>query len=283
MTIKQFKRDEKQKSNKLHLDKYYTPEELVNHCIAKTYEITGRENITEVIEPSAGNGSFSSKIDNCIAYDIEPEAEGIIKQDYLQLDMEYKKGRLVIGNPPYGSGLNLARSFCKKSFKIAEYVSFILPISQLNNTQTIYEFDLIHSEDLGKQVYSNMNVHCCLNIYKRPINGKLNKVQRFRGSEVIEIREIREVIVNNNPKRNRELGNFEYDFAICAWGKNIGIECKDGDYARTFFVKIKDIDNFEYYKGLILNANWKEIYPMTSVPSLSQWQVYKYVLENKSH
>ena len=41
-------------------DKYYTPIELAKYCIDKTYKIIGRENITDIIEPSAGNGSFSN-------------------------------------------------------------------------------------------------------------------------------------------------------------------------------------------------------------------------------
>ena len=67
---------------KIENDKYYTPKDLAKRLIDKTFEIIGKENITEIIEPSAGNGSFSSQMD-CIAYDIKPEAPGIIKQDYL--------------------------------------------------------------------------------------------------------------------------------------------------------------------------------------------------------
>lgn len=273
----QFKRDKKQNSKKLHLDQYYTSDELAQYCIDKTLDAVGVDNITEFIEPSAGTGVFNSKLKNCTSYDIEPKADDIIKADFLELDIPYKKGRVVIGNPPYGSRLNLAKAFCNKSFDIAEYVSFILPISQLNNTQSIYKYDLIYSEDLGKRDYSGINVHCCLNVYRRPTNGEFNSIQRFRDSEIIEIIE---VIQNNNPKRNRELGDFEYDFAICAWG-DIGKVCNDGDYAKTFFIKIKDICNFEYYKTLILSADWKTLYPMTNVPNLLQWQVYKYVLDNK--
>ena len=275
--MKQFKRDSKQNSKKLHLDKYYTPSDLVDYCILKTYEVVGGENISEVIEPSAGNGAFSSKIEGCKSYDLEPESDDIIQADYLKLDLSYKKGRLVIGNPPYGSRLNLAKAFCNKSFEIADYVAFILPISQLQNTQTIYKFDLIYSGDLGKRDYSGMEVHCCFNIYKRPLSG-LNRISRFKDSEIIEIRE---VIVNNNPKRNRELGDFEYDFGICAWGASIGKSCKESEYAKTFFIKIKDLDNFDYYKELILNADWCKLYPMTNTPNLLQWQVYKYVNENR--
>ena len=152
ISIKQFKRDESQNSNKLHLDKYYTPKELAKYCINKTYEMIGKENITEIIEPSAGSGSFSLQIPNCIAYDIEPEHNTIIKQDFLELKLDYKKGRLLIGNPPFGDRMNLATKFMKKGFQIADYIAFILPISQKNNNYKFYEFNLIYSEDLGNQI-----------------------------------------------------------------------------------------------------------------------------------
>ena len=86
-------------------DKYYTPKDLAKRLIDKTYEIIGEENISETIEPSAGSGSFSDQIYHnvCFAYDIEPEAEGIIKQDFLTLDCGYLEGRLTIGNPPFGT------------------------------------------------------------------------------------------------------------------------------------------------------------------------------------
>ena len=168
------------------------------------------------------------------------------------------------------------QKFCKHSFTFADYVAFVLPVNQLNNTTSIYEFALIHSEDIGVKEYSGRKVHCCFNIYKRPENGLNSKPDHK--TDVIEVRE---VIKNQNPKRNKELGSFQYDVAICAWGAAIGKGCKVGQYAKTFYIKIKDIDNFEYYKSLILNADWCKMYKMTGTPNLLQWQLYKYVKENK--
>lgn len=276
--IKQFKTNEKHNSDKLHLDKYYTSSSLAEYCVNKTKELLGDE-ITSYLEPSAGSGVFLDYLpEDTLSYDIEPEDSRIIQADFISKDIPYEKGRCIIGNPPYGVKLNLARAFCDKSFEIADYVSFILPISQLNNTQTIYKFDLIHSEDLGKQLYSGKLVPCCLNIYKRPVNGVFNKKVSYKDNAIIEIREVREVIVSNNPKRNRELGDFQYDIAICAWGA-VGKECSLGDYAKTFFIKIKQ--NKEYYMGLIRSADWKSLYPMTNTPNLLQWQVYKYIEDNR--
>ena len=287
MSIIQFKRDKKQNSNKLHLDQYFTSSEVAKHCIEKTFEVIGKENITQIIEPSAGNGVFVEemlKINpyyNILSYDIEPKKEGIEKLDFLNIELDYKDDRLVIGNPPYGSRLNLAKSFCNKSFEIAKYVSFILPISQLNNNQSIYKYDLIYSEDLGEQLYSGRLIHCCLNIYKKPEGKRYNKKINYKNTDIIEIREIRETVKNDSFKENKKLGDFKYDIAICAWG-SIGKELKDGqNYAKTFYIKIKDDNNYEYYKNLILQADWKNLYPMTNTPNLLQWQVYKYVLEHK--
>jgi hypothetical protein len=39
-------------------DKYYTSIELAKKCIDKTFEIIGEENITDIIEPSAGMDHF---------------------------------------------------------------------------------------------------------------------------------------------------------------------------------------------------------------------------------
>ena len=275
--MKQFKRDEKQNSNKLHLDKYYTSDETAQHCIDVAKSILGNS-VTEIIEPSAGNGSFSKKLKKCISYDIEPEDECVIKQDFLKLELPYRKGRLFIGNPPYGSRNNLAMAFCNKAFEMGDFVAFILPISQLNNTQSIYKFDLIYSEDLGKIYYSDRKIHCCFNIYKRPPSGIFNKPRKFGNSEILEIRES---IKNKNPKRNRVVSGFDYDIAICAWGGGIGKVLNfEGQYVKEFYIKIKKIELRDKIMNLIKFAKWEEIYPMTAVPNLLHWQVYKYVEEN---
>lgn len=62
------------KISKIQNDKYYTLPNLANYCWDKVLEVIGEENISEVIEPSVGNGAFL----NCptqivhFAYDIEP-------------------------------------------------------------------------------------------------------------------------------------------------------------------------------------------------------------------
>jgi len=191
-------------------DKYYTPKDLAKRLIDKTYEIIGEENISEVIEPSAGNGSFSLQIPSvCWAYDIEPEHESVIKQDFLTLDCGYLWGRLIIGNPPFGTRNTLSVKFFKKAIKLGDYVAFIQPISQLDNNMQMYEFDLVYSEDLGLIEYSDRMLHCCFNIYKRPIDGEYNSKPNYKLKDV-EVKEYRRGGTYSEPEA--------YDFGMCPWG-----------------------------------------------------------------
>ena len=151
--------------SKLLNDKYYTPKDLAKRLIETTFSVLGKDNITDIIEPSAGNGAFSSQME-CKAYDIEPSADGIIKQDFLTLDLFYKRGRLIIGNPPFGTSNWMSIKFFKKSCTLGDFIAFIQPISQLDNNIQMYYFDLIYSEDLGVVKYTDRELHCCFNIYK---------------------------------------------------------------------------------------------------------------------
>ena len=207
------------------------------------------------------------------AYDIEPEDDRIVKQDYLTLDLEYKQGRCVIGNPPFGEGTRLSNRFCKKSFKISDFVSMILPVCQLNNNIELYEFDLIYSEDLGIKQYSNINVHCCLNIYKRPING-INKKPNYRLKD-IDIKECRKSRNQFLPK------DFNYDIGFCKWG-SLGKEIekgKEGKYQQEMYVKCYNSKLQNKVINVIKNINWSNFVLSNNSPTVSQWQVYKYIKE----
>ena len=263
---------------KIPLDKYYTSDELAKYCVEKTKEIIGEDNITEYLEPSAGAGVFLKYLDKpYLAYDIKPEGENIVQADYLTLNLEYKKGRLIIGNPPYGRANNLSVQFYKQAIKQGDYISFILPISQFNNNQKMYEFDLIYSEDLGEQLYSNKKVRCCLNIFKRNPNG-LNKKTNYKLKDVII-----EIGVRGRGKRNKVITKdiFDYDIGICSWGNACGKVLEgEGKYCTEFFIKINNDKYKDEVINLIKNAKWNEIYPMLLRSKIiNKWQIYKYIKE----
>jgi len=236
-------------STRLENDKYYTSVDVAKYCTDKTFDVIGIENIGEIIEPSAGNGSFSLQIENCIAYDIEPEHESIIQQDYLGLDLEYKQKRLVIGNPPFGSRMNMAQKFFKKSVDIADYIAFILPISQLNNTNSLYEFDLIHSEDLGRQTFTDRELHCCFNIYKRPENGKLNKQKRVKLKDI--------TIIRQDSKKYHEIQ--DYDIRMCYWGDGSAgkILEEDESYSAEYKIVIHNKELKNEIIEVLKNIDWR--------------------------
>lgn len=243
-------------SNNIELDKFYTPKMVVNKCIELTFGTI--KNITEIIEPSAGNGAFSLEIPNCIAYDLEPEHESIIKQDFLKLVLPYKKGRLFIGNPPFGRTNNLARSFYKKCVKSGDYIAFILPIGLLGNNDSLYEFDLIKSIDLGNIVYSGYNVRCCFNIYKRPNNGVLNTKPNYKSE-----------LINIYREDQKDYENLEYDFAICRRGSVGKIRTEKLD-TQTYKIYVNDRSKVEYVKSVILDFDWANYRPHQSTPYITK-------------
>jgi hypothetical protein len=254
-------------------DKYYTPAELAKHCVDKTKEIVGMDNITEWLEPSGGNGVFLDFLPiGTYSCDIEPEDDRIKKQDYLELDLDYKERRCIIGNPPFGSKNVLAWQFFLKSIELGDYIGFILPISQLNNNQQFYQFDLVYSENLGKQLYSDREIHCCFNIYKRPSEGNRESKINYKLKD-IEIKEVRKA-------RNQFLPtDFNYDLGICSWGY-VGKQVEsEGQYNQEMYIKINSLKHKDKIIDIVLNTNWSEIYPMTTTPRLKQWQVYKYLKE----
>lgn len=257
-------------SNKIPLDKYYTPSELAKYVVNKTKEVIGEDNISEYIEPSAGAGVFLDYLDKpYLAYDIEPEDDRIIKQDYLELDIEYKKGRCIIGNPPFGNRNALVVKFFKKSIQIADYVAFILPISQYKNTQKMYEFDLIYTEDLGLKEYSSVELHCCFNIYRRPKNG-LNKTPPKYDLDDVEVIEFR--------RGSRDVAPEHYDFGMCTWGDgSCGKEIKYiGQYAQEHYIIIKNEELRDEIIKVCRETNWRNLYPSISSAKLQTWKIYKH-------
>jgi len=253
-------------SKNIDLDKFYTPSETVDKCINLFNETF--KDVTEIIEPSAGNGAFSLKIPNCIAYDLEPEHESIIKQDFLKVLLPYKKGRAFIGNPPFGERNNLALKFFKHSIKMCDMIGFILPISQLNNLDSLYEFDLVKSIDLGKIQYSGIEVNCCFNLYHRPKNGILNKKPNLKSNLFSLHRTNRDNFENTNA-----------DFMFCKRG-SVGKEIfEDGKrYGDEYKVVVFDKSNLKHIKNTVLNNDWKNFKQHQSSPNISKNDIYRLFL-----
>lgn len=260
--------------SKINLDKYYTPSDLAQYCVNKTKEIIGKDNITQWLEPSAGSGVFLPFLDeNYLAYDIEPEGSNIVKQNYLELDLPYLKGRCIIGNPPFGESGNLFRSFYNKAILQGDYIAFIGSIKLLNNTRSLYKFDLIYSEDLGEKFYTDRFLRCCFNLYKRPENNNLNKRNLFK---------LNDILVVADDKRNKNYIPLKEDFKICRMGSKVWKVLDENQTLRNFKIVVK---NKQLIPQIIeiLNKKYVDYYGVRenviSTPYITQEEVYKFLKE----
>lgn len=255
---------------KIPNDAYYTPVDLANELWDKTVEMLCAENIRYVIEPSCGNGAFLQhpkyRVD--FAVDIATECCGMadmfVKGDYLATDFPYRKGTLVIGNPPFGPRMHLAQKFFKHSIKFADYIAFILPISQLNNTQSLYEFDLIYSEDLGVCDYSGRKLHCCFNIYRRPTNGINDKPKVTPLVKIIR-------------QDASDYDSALYDVRMCYWGDgSAGKILSEGEhYSGEYKIKVLDNERKDEIIEFIKSYPWMDSGKGIAMRRIKQFHIHQ--------
>ena len=164
------------------IDKYYTKEIIVDLCIDYIKQHIQINSNDVIIEPSAGNGVFITGIksltNNYKFYDLEPENDEIIKQDYLLFrydDNNNNNNKIhIIGNPPFGRQSSLAIKFIKKSCEFCDSISFILPKSFKKtslkskfplNYHLIFEIDLPEKSFLVDNI--EYDVPCIFQIWEK--------------------------------------------------------------------------------------------------------------------
>lgn len=134
-----------------------------------------------IIEPSAGSGNFLKFLPNdTFAFDIEPEGENIVKQDFLELKLNLSGNVLFVGNPPFGKRSILAKSFIKKSIALnATTIAFILPDTFKKYTnQSVFpkEWKLLKVLDLPKNsfIVNGNDYHVPCSFFVWSIYGSVN-------------------------------------------------------------------------------------------------------------
>lgn len=175
------------RNKKQENDKFYTKPEAVDSVLSKL----DLDSFETVIEPSAGNGSFTRKIShrNTLSLDIEPEAEGIVRQDWLLFDGSALTGRtLVVGNPPFGNQGGLAMKFIKKAAEIgADTIAFILPKSFKKDSvknKIPLAYHLATEMDLDDDSFTlegaGYKVPCVFQVWERRAQDRTKKVIRTK-------------------------------------------------------------------------------------------------------
>lgn len=154
-------------------EQFYTDANLAVELIS----LLDLKKYTLIIEPSAGQGSFSLQIPGCMAFDIEPKHSSILRADFLELDIKTPnpKDALIIGNPPFGRQSSLAIKFIKKACLLADTVAFILPRSFKKDSMKDKfpnNFWCILEVDLGERIFlteknENYKVKCVFQIWER--------------------------------------------------------------------------------------------------------------------
>lgn len=157
-------------------DQFYTEVNVAKSCIQSIIDLLPCTSTYLWVEPSAGNGSFLHNIPSSfekIGIDLDPKAENILKQDYLQW-IPPVRDIIVFGNPPFGRQSSLAKSFIVKSCKFANVIAFILPKSftkpSMFNAFDL-KFHLIHNIELEKDSFvingSTYDVPCVFQIWQK--------------------------------------------------------------------------------------------------------------------
>jgi predicted RNA methylase len=173
------------------IDKYYTKDSVVNLCLDLVQKKIQIKPDDLIIEPSAGNGSFIAGIKLLTNYykfyDLQPDNDEIIKQDYLLYDNNVIKENYnkihIIGNPPFGRQSSLAIKFIKKSCEFCDSISFILPKSFKKdslkksfplNFHLIFEIDLPEKSFIVDEI--EHDVPCIFQIWeKKTMNRVANE------------------------------------------------------------------------------------------------------------
>lgn len=129
----------KSQGQKHSSDKFYTQPHIAELCLSLVDRI---QEFTIKIEPSAGSGTFSSLVPDALAFDLEPEGENIVQQDWFLYEKERDDNEhiLVFGNPPFGQQNSLAIKFINHAAKFANEIAFILPLS-FKKTSVINRLD----------------------------------------------------------------------------------------------------------------------------------------------
>lgn len=168
---------------------FYTKTDVSSSIVKDIQKVIDFSSFDFIVEPSAGSGSFLealSKIGlkNIKAYDINPSGEGIKKQDFLKLNTEDFKGKiLTIGNPPFGKNSSLAIKFIKKICDFSTVFALILPKSfkkQSRIDKIPEEFHQIYIKDLDKNSFTilgeSVDVPCSFFIYEKKDYKRQKKV-----------------------------------------------------------------------------------------------------------
>ena len=197
-------------------DAYFTNPDVAISCIATLDRLIGTNHT--YLEPSAGSGAFVRPLlnRNIIACDIEPQGEGILRQDFLSSDLS---ADVVIGNPPFGKRGALAIDFINKSADFASYIAFVLPVQFrkfFTQKRLKPSLSLIYDELLPPDSFTldgdPYSVRCCFQIWSTA-PARLGSDFRLKAPLPTTHPDFQMWLYNNVPAAVKVFDN-DFDFAV---------------------------------------------------------------------
>jgi hypothetical protein len=165
------------KKNRIAQDKYYTGKSNADNSFAllnKWIKELGLNPI--IIEPAAGDGKLMDSVVGyeVVGYDLFPEREDIIKNDFLENSDIFEGECVTFMNPPFGSRGKLCKEFIAKSLEGSELVGCIVPNSFvkvkkniINKEYDILDYLLLDSKDFTI-LEEEYEVNCYFLIISKP-------------------------------------------------------------------------------------------------------------------
>ena len=235
------------------LDQFYTNSDIAKQCIDSI-------NITKydiVVEPSAGTGAFYNLIDhpNKIGIDLEPKCDGVIKQDFLEWNLnEFPLPKvLTIGNPPFGRQASLAMKFIKHASIFSTTIAFILPRGF--KKRSVYDrvplnFWKVNEIDIPRNSFvfngEPYGVNCVWVEYKKK-NELRTKEEKLTPTtfEFISVTEFSTEIVDGC-EVTKGIPPIDANVSIRRVGINAGFASADTNVSTPphFFVKVDNVNEF---------------------------------------
>ena len=236
-------------SMKESTDKFYTKPEIAKQCLQKL----NMDKYDLVIEPSAGDGSFFSIIenDNKIGLDIKPAHHDIKKEDWLKYQVPTDPNSvLVVGNPPFGASNKLSKDFIKHaaSFDNVDTIAFILSSAYNKHTLQKFvpiEYKLIAIEKLPHNSFTlngeDFDIPCCFFVFQKNTD---KECLRFNPDLYIDTEDW------------EFSGSSDYHFFVMGAALN-NTKKKPTKNNRGYYIKVKDSANVDVVEGNFKTAIWK--------------------------
>lgn len=272
-----------------NLNKFYTKAEIAEKCFELIKPFL--EETDNFIEPSAGSGVFIDVIKknnfNVVGYDIQPDRNDIIQQDFFKLELK-EKNICFLGNPPFGYKGRIAIDFINKSLPYSKFVGFILPYTLTKfsaQKKIINEAFLILNEELPINSFieneKEFSVKCIFQIWSLNNFGK----EDIRTRKRLPVKSNDFVFYRHNAtEETKKYLYFDWKIAIYAQGRK--------DYNKIFTKKDFDFlkerinnssDQFYFFNGTdeiinnLKNINWEELSKKSSVitPGFSKTDIIK--------